>query len=177
MRLGLIAFLCLFLVDQVKGQRFGGNPTSLKWKSINKPGATIIYPSGMDSSADRIAKWTTAMDNVSTGKLGDFRRSIPIVLQNLPVISNAYVGLGPWRSEFYTFPPQNGLELGTTNWMDNLIVHEYRHAHQFSNFRRGLSKFAYLVARLLRQEKANSAAIPDWFFEGRIPLALLLFQD
>ena len=166
MRLGLVAFICLFLVDQVKGQRFGGNPTSLKWKSINKPGATIIYPSGMDSSADRIAKWTTAMDNVSTGKLGDFRRSIPIVLQNLPVISNAYVGLGPWRSEFYTFPPQNGLELGTTNWMDNLIVHEYRHAHQFSNFRRGLSKFAYLVAGEQGQALANSAAIPDWFFEG-----------
>ena len=131
MRFSLVAVFSLFFMVGANAQRFGGNPTSLKWKSINKPGATIIYPSGMDSSADRIAKWTTAMDNVSTGKLGDFRRSIPIVLQNLPVISNAYVGLGPWRSEFYTFPPQNGLELGTTNWMDNLVVHEYRHAAVF----------------------------------------------
>ena len=166
MRFSLVALIFLFFVDGVKAQRFGGNPSSLKWNSISSGGAKVIFPEGYTPSAERVAKWTTLVDKDSVGNLGSFRRQIPIVLQPYPVISNAYVGLGPWRSEFYTFPPQNGLELGTTNWMDNLIVHEYRHVHQFSNFRKGLSKFAYIVAGEQGQALANSAAIPDWFFEG-----------
>ncbi len=166
MRFSLVAVFSLFFMVGANAQRFGGNPSSLKWKSISSSGAKVIFPEGLTPSAERATKWTTLLDKDSRGKLGGMQRQIPIVLQPYPVISNAYVGLGPWRSEFYTFPPQNGLELGTTNWMDNLIVHEYRHAHQFSNFRKGLSKFAYIVAGEQGQALANSAAIPDWFFEG-----------
>lgn len=63
-------------------------------------------------------------------------------------------------------PLQNGLELGSTNWTDNLAVHEYRHVHQFSNFRKGASKLLYLLAGQEGQSLANAASIPDWFFEG-----------
>jgi hypothetical protein len=166
MRLKLVAFFSFFLVLTTQAQRFGGNPGSLKWKSISNNGVNIIFPSGMEMEGKRIAAWTEKIDKEPVGKLGGMQRRLPVVLQKYPVISNAYVGLGPWRSEFYTFPPQNGLELGTTNWMDNLVVHEYRHAHQFSNFRKGLSKFAYWVAGEQGQALANSASIPDWFFEG-----------
>lgn len=166
MRLKLVVFFSCFLVLTTQAQRFGGNPGSLKWKSISNNGVNIIFPSGMEMEGKRIAAWTEKIDKESVGKLGGMQRRLPVVLQKYPVISNAYVGLGPWRSEFYTFPPQNGLELGTTNWIDNLVVHEYRHAHQFSNFRKGLSKFAYWVAGEQGQALANSASIPDWFFEG-----------
>lgn len=166
MRFRLVAFFSCFLVLSIQAQRFGGNPGSLKWKSVSSSGAKVIFPSGMEKEGERIVKWTGLIDQEKAGKLGLSQRQIPIVLQKFPVISNAYVGLGPWRSEFYTFPPQNGLELGTTNWIDNLVVHEYRHAHQFSNFRKGLSKFAYWVAGQEGQALANSASVPDWFFEG-----------
>jgi hypothetical protein len=162
----LYFFVFLFFHGMLQAQRFGGTPTKLKWKQIDMPSADIIFPKGMDTAAFAISKWITKIDKEKTGKLGGRSSKIPIVIQNLPVISNAYVGLGPWRSEFYTFPPQNALELGSTNWVENLVVHEYRHAHQFSNFKKGLSKFAYIVAGQQGQALANSASVPDWFFEG-----------
>ncbi len=166
MRFTLVAFFSCFLVLSIQAQRFGGNPRSLKWRSVSNNGARVIFPSGMEMEGERILKWTDLIDREKVGKLGSSQRQLPVVLQKFPVISNGYVGLGPWRSEFYTFPPQNGLELGTTNWIDNLVVHEYRHAHQFGNFRKGLSKFAYWVAGEEGQALANSASVPDWFFEG-----------
>jgi hypothetical protein len=63
-------------------------------------------------------------------------------------------------------PMQNSLRLGSLTWTDQLAVHEYRHVQQYMNFRKGLSKFAYIVAGEEGQVLANSAAIPNWFFEG-----------
>ena len=166
MKSRLVAIFLFIGMFQVQAQRFGGNPTSVKWKQIDVKSANIIFPKGMDTAAITISKWINRIDKEKIGKLGQQSSKIPIVIQNLPVISNAYVGLGPWRSEFYTFPPQNALELGSTNWVENLVVHEYRHAHQFSNFKNGLSKFAYIVAGQQGQALANAASVPDWFFEG-----------
>lgn len=159
-------FVYMFFHGIVQAQRFGGNPTTVKWKQIDMQSADIIFPKGMDTAAFAISKWINRIDKEKTGKLGGQSSKIPIVVQNLPVISNAYVGLGPWRSEFYTFPPQNALYLGSTSWIENLVVHEYRHAHQYSNFKNGLSKFAYIIAGQQGQALANSASVPDWFFEG-----------
>ena len=104
-------FVYMFFHVIVQAQRFGGNPTTVKWKQIDMQSADIIFPKGMDTAAFAISKWINRIDKEKTGKLGGQSSKIPIVVQNLPVISNAYVGLGPWRSEFYTFPPQNALYL------------------------------------------------------------------
>ena len=148
------------------GQRFGANPSSVKWKKIRGTVADVVYPLGSDSAAKRVNAITRFLENQSSGRLGNASLRIPIVLQTLPTVSNAYVGLGPWRSEFFLFPPQDALYLGSTSWLDNLSVHEYRHVHQYANFRKGLSKFAYLIAGQEGQALANSASVPDWFFEG-----------
>jgi len=148
------------------GQRFGANPSSVKWKKIRGTAADIVFPNGSDADALRVNAITRLLENQDSGRLGNARLRIPIVLQKLPTVSNAYVGLGPWRSEFFLFPPQDALNLGSTSWLDNLSVHEYRHVHQYANFRKGLSKFAYLIAGQEGQALANSASVPDWFFEG-----------
>ena len=148
------------------GQRFGANPSSVKWKKIRGTAAEIVFPQGADSAAMRVNAITQLLEKQSFGRLGNASLRIPIVLQTLPTVSNAYVGLGPWRSEFFLFPPQDALYLGSTSWLDNLSVHEYRHVHQYANFRKGLSKFAYLIAGQEGQALANSASVPDWFFEG-----------
>ena len=148
------------------GQRFGANPSSVKWKKIRGTAADIVFPNGSDADALRVNAITRLLENQDSGRLGNARLRIPIVLQTLPTVSNAYVGLGPWRSEFFLFPPQDALNLGSTSWLDNLSVHEYRHVHQYANFRKGLSKFAYLIAGQEGQALANSASVPNWFFEG-----------
>ena len=156
----------LFVSIAAHGQRFGANPSSVKWKKIRGTVADIVFPVGSDAAAIRVNAITRFLENQPSGRLGTASLRIPIVLQTLPTVSNAYVGLGPWRSEFFLFPPQDAMNLGSTSWLDNLSVHEYRHVHQYANFRKGLSRFAYLIAGQEGQALANAASVPDWFFEG-----------
>lgn len=154
------------LTQSLFAQRFGGNPGSIKWKQIDGKFTQLIFPAGIEPEAQRTFSIMEKMGQSMPSSLGTDFRKIPVLLQTQPVISNAYVGLAPWRSEFFLRPPQNALFLGSTGWLDNLAIHEYRHVHQYGNFRKGLAKWAYLVAGEEGQALANSAAIPDWFFEG-----------
>ncbi len=161
-----IFLIGIFIHPNILAQRFGANPSSLKWLQRNDKATRIIFSPGAEDLANHIGKLTTGLSQEISHRLGMLNTPINIVLQPNPLVSNAYVGLAPWRSEFYLTPMQNSLELGSTNWIDNLAVHEYRHVHQYSNFRKGLSRFAYVIAGEEGQALANAAAIPDWFFEG-----------
>ena len=87
-------------------------------------------------------------------------------MQNQTTIANGYVGLGPYRSEFYLTPAVNNFDQGSVAWGDGLAIHEYRHVQQFNNFRNGISK---LMGTLFGEEGyalAINASVPDWFYEG-----------
>lgn len=166
-RLKTVLSVFLFtLTHSAEAQRFGGNPPAVKWRQFDTDTVRVIYPPGLEKEASRVVDITHYLSRTTTGTLGTDQKKIDIVLQNLPLISNAYVGLGPWRSEFYMTPLQNSLRLGSLPWVDKLSIHEYRHVQQFMNFRKGLSKFAWIIAGQEGQALANSAAVPDWFFEG-----------
>jgi hypothetical protein len=159
-------FLLILLPFIATAQEFGGNPASLKWSQINNDTARVIFPVGLEMQAKRVSSIIHELQKSKTGTIGNKLRKIDIVLQNQNTVSNAYVGLGPYRSEFYLFPPQNSFELGALNWVDNLSLHEYRHVQQYSNFRVGLSKVASVLFGQQGQALANAASVPDWFFEG-----------
>ncbi len=147
-------------------QRFGGNPPSLKWRQIDTDTVKVIFPKGLEKEAERVVTMSHLLNRKTGSTIGGDHRKINVVLQKNTVVSNGYVGLAPWRSEYYMTPLQNSLQLGSLPWVDNLVIHENRHVQQFMNFRKGLSKFAYIVAGEEGQAVANSAAVPDWFFEG-----------
>ena len=147
-------------------QRFGGNPASFGWQQYGTDTVRVIFPTGTDSLAGRVAAITHRMAGSNPVSLGQQIKGIDILLQSRPLISNAYVGLAPWRSEFYLTPLQNSLQLGSLPWLDMLSLHEYRHVHQYAQFRRGLSRIAWWLAGEQGQGLANAAAVPDWFFEG-----------
>lgn len=149
-----------------EAQEFGGNPASIKWRQINTDTARVIFPAGLESAGERVASIIHDLQKNHASTMGSHLRKINIVLQNQTTVSNAYVGLGPYRSEFYLFPPQNSFALGALNWADNLSIHEYRHVEQYSNFNVGLSKVASILFGQQGQALANAAAIPNWFFEG-----------
>ncbi len=162
----IFAVVVLFFSQLSLSQEFGGNPPSLKWKQINTPVTRVIFPAGLEKQGARVADISGYLNRSTANTIGDQTRKIDIILQNQTTLSNGYVQLGPWRSEFFLTPLQNSLRLGSLNWVDQLALHEYRHVQQYMNFRRGLSKFAYLIAGEEGQVLANSTAIPDWFFEG-----------
>ncbi len=163
-----IWLLLLFFVlgNYLFAQQFGGNPTSIHWKQINTDTARIIFPEELGDAAKRVASVVHDLQKNHTATIGNRLKKINIVLQNQTTISNAYVGLGPFRSEFYLFAPQNSFDLGALSWVDNLSIHEYRHVEQYNNFNVGLSKVAGILFGEQGRALANAAAIPDWFFEG-----------
>ncbi|MGF7231200.1 hypothetical protein [Arachidicoccus sp.] len=157
----------MFMLKNVGAQNFGGNPSKLKWQQINTDSFRIIFPRGLDSTAKNVASLIQFQQrNIAPETMGDKLRKINIVLQNQMTYSNGYVGLGPYRSEFYLMPPLNVFDLGAQNWADNLAIHEYRHVEQYNNYDRGLSHIMKVIFGDDGQALANSAAVPDWFFEG-----------
>ncbi len=91
--------------------------------------------------------------------LGVKKTTLPIVFQNRGVIANGFVQLAPKKSEFFTTPPQH---FDSQDWLNNLAIHELRHAAQFDKLTNGRPfpfpeeiYFAWM-----------GASIPLWFFEG-----------
>jgi hypothetical protein len=146
-------------------QEFGGEPSSVRWKQVNTDTVRVIFPEGSDSIAARVAA-ITSVEQQKYNNLGGSWRKLSIVLHTQTNFSNAFVTLGPWRSEFFLTPPQNAFELGAMSWADQLSIHEYRHAQQFSNFNVGFSHVMRVLFGENGQLLANGASIPDWFFEG-----------
>ena len=165
MKINFPIFLLLLTIN-ISAQQFGGNPSSVKWKQINTDTARIIYPEELGDAARRVACIVHELQKNHAGTIGGKLAKINIVLQNQSTVSNAYVALGPFRSEFYLFAPQNSFELGAVPWAENLSIHEFRHVQQYNNFKVGLSRFARTLFGEEGQALANAAAVPDWFFEG-----------
>jgi hypothetical protein len=91
---------------------------------------------------------------------------LDLILNNQGIISNGYVTLSPFRSEFYTTPMQDGFSLGTKPWLDLLSVHEYRHALQYSNMNQGYTRLAHWLFGDTGWGTMMTITTPGWFFEG-----------
>lgn len=160
---------CLPLLVTFNGllaQRFAGTPPDVRWRQINTDTVRVIFPSGLDSQAQRVATLAHYQAANAPASLGSEIHKINIVLQNQTTVANGYVGLGPYRSEFYLTPSLNNFNLGSLNWTDQLSIHEFRHVEQFNNFRNGLSKTFYHLFGEEGLALAVNAAVPDWFYEG-----------
>lgn len=166
MKKGLITTYFLLAACCLKAQVFGGNPTSMRWKQINTDTARIIFPEGIDSTAQRISNIVHWLAKNNPASLGAQLHKINIVLQTQTTIANGYVSLGPFRSEYYLTPSLSNFDLGSISWPEALSVHEFRHVGQFNNFRNGLSKLVYYLFGEEGLLVAVSAAVPNWFFEG-----------
>lgn len=161
--------LLLFLTGiqvLVHAQQFGGNAPSRKWMQVDTDTARIIFPSGLDSQASRVASVVHRLASDKPASLGNQLRKINIVLQNSTVVPNGYVQLGPFRSEFYLTPDMNNFGQGSVSWTDQLALHEYRHVQQFNNFNNGLSRVAKSLFGDDGFALAINASVPDWFYEG-----------
>lgn len=162
----LLLTVCLAACSVVAAQQFGGHPPSTRWQQINTDSVRVIFPAGLQRQAAEVTGIIHRLGRQPQGSLGTDFHKISIVLQPKTTISNGYVGLGPWRSEFQLTPPQNSFQLGSLSWHRTLALHEYRHVEQYNNFRKGISRAFYYLFGQQGQELVNSAAIPNWFWEG-----------
>lgn len=125
------------------------NPASLRWYRLRTPHFNVLYPRGLDSTAQRTAQRIESLYEPASASLEKKPRRISLLIQNQTTNSNGFVTLFPRRSEFFAIPPQDPGLLGTFNWLDQLAVHEYRHVVQTTKRCRGMVDFCipYLVIR------------------------------
>ncbi|MEO6917216.1 MAG: hypothetical protein ABI151_17695 [Chitinophagaceae bacterium] len=160
-------FIMLILIAPTAGaQVFGGNPVSKTWEQVNGKAARVIFPFGLDSVAKRVSGIAETLNKNTQESIGTKQHKIDIVLQNETTVSNGYVALGPYRSEFYLTPPQNSFSLGSLPWYEQLTIHEFRHVQQNNNFNIGFSHLMRVIFGEEGQALANNAVVPDWFYEG-----------
>lgn len=160
---GVVFFLLPFFCA---AQNFGGNAPAIKWMQINTPKVRIIFPSGLDSQANRMANMVDLLNGATVNTIGGKLRKWSIVLQNQTTVPNAYVRMAPIMSELYMTPGQDNFSTGSVRWDDNLITHEDRHIQQFSNFNKGFTKVFSFFLGQEGQLFANGLLLPDYFFEG-----------
>lgn len=141
------------------------NPTNLNWKKISSENFDILYPEDLSQEAiEALSILETIYQPVSQGLKVSVRK-IPIILQNQTLNSNGFVTLAPRRSEFFT-TPWLGPEIGQTEWIKTLAVHEFRHVAQFEKSREGFSKFLHIILGEIGTALAIGLTLPPWYLEG-----------
>jgi len=165
-RLVLVLLTVFSFNIKAVAQALGQHPSKLNWQSLQNPTGNIIYPKGMEWQAQRIANILNFQKDSLTSTIGQKIEDIGLVLHNQTVVPNGFVTLAPFRSEFFSTPPENTNILGSVDWLDILSIHEYRHVQQQSNTKYGASKVAYWLGGEFGWGAASTLSIPNWFYEG-----------
>ncbi len=143
------------------------DPPGLHWRRIDTPHFTVVFPADLGSEAQRAASILERAYDPLTKTLAAKPERIPVVLDNRSMVSNAYVGWGPRRSEWYALPPSSTEVMGPVEWYSLLAVHEGRHIVQEKAMRTGIIG---LLARLFGDNTTSFLAgalyFPSWFWEG-----------
>lgn len=157
----IIILICITTSYTSYGQVYSAeqNPLSVKWRQIRSGNFQIIYPKELETEAQRMANTFSHIAPAIGNSLNVKISPIPVLLQNRGVIANGFVQLGPKKSEFFSTPPQN---FDSQDWLNNLAVHELRHAAQFDKLT-GSRPFPFPEQVYFAW---MGASIPLWFFEG-----------
>lgn len=161
-----LLFFFLFAALSCTAQDLGGLAGELDWKIIESENVDVITTPAAEAFARRTQLLDEALIELQPLSLGGRVQHIDIVIQNETVIPNGFVGLEPFRSYSFTTPPQQQRQLSTSNWVDLLSIHEYRHVEQFSNLRRGGTKVASHIFGQGGWSAVMGLTTPDWFSEG-----------
>jgi len=136
------------------------------WQIIKTPFANVIFNDGQKKDAEKIINTIDYIQKNNHTSIGHHFHTIDIVLRSNTATSNGFVTVSPFRSEFFNTSPQTFNNLGTTDWLSTLAIHEYRHVQQFLNHKKGITNYLYYLFGESGWGLGNVLAIPDWYFEG-----------
>ncbi len=147
------------------GQYFtlGQDPASIKWRQISTPDFRIIYPEGFEIKAHKMIHTLEFVYEHDSKTLAFKPKRIPFILHNYTIESNAVTAWAPKRVELFTCPPQDSY---AQDWLDQLIIHEYRHVVQFDRANQGFTKILSWFTGEQAATLVNGLYVPSWFLEG-----------
>jgi hypothetical protein len=147
---------------------FGGHPVKQKWEKIQSESTNIFFPKGWGRPAQLVAGYIRQFDSLSLPtSLGEQSVKANIVLQPYSTVSNGYVAYGPFKSEFYLTGNPDIYSQSSSDWLQQLSYHEYRHIQQFRAFRKyPLPKLFYVLLGEFGLDFYSNMVIPNYFWEG-----------
>jgi hypothetical protein len=167
----LHAFLLLFalctLNFELKAQYFslGTDPASVKWNRVKTEHFKVIYPVEMDSLGLYLANALEYYRGPASASLGSKPGKWPVILHNRTIVSNATTPYAPRRIDMLTMPPQDNYG---QNWLDQLVLHEYRHSAQYAAINHGFTK-ALTVLMGQQAIPAVMGLFVQWLIYGFYP--------
>ncbi len=141
----------------------GQDPASIKWQQINTSRFQLIFPSDFTEQANYLANYLEFAYDYNTVSLSRKPVKTPIILHNRTVESNGFVTWAPKRSEWFTCPPQ---DMFSQPWLEQLAIHEYRHAVQVSQMYRGITNILRIPFGEMATGSVAGVYLPRWFLEG-----------
>ncbi len=162
----LIIVGMILFAGNLFAQRIGLLPPSVKWQQIRNDSLRVIFPDGEEKRARRVASLMLKLASADPITTKGRYRPISVLLQPQTNVSNGYVGLAPYVSEFYLQANENPFALGSLPWHELLAIHEYRHVQQVNAANRGLSHLVKLIFGDLTFSGMYSLSVPNWYREG-----------
>lgn len=160
------SFFLILSVTQGQEVFFEGqNPPGIEWKKIETPHYKIVFPFEIEEDAQHVANILESTRNAVSYSLNYYSPKVTVILHNNNLDSNAYVAIGPRRSEWY-LTPYMAPYLGSTEWAMTLGLHEIRHLVQYDKGLRGTNKAYYALFGEWGLAVGMTLSMPDWFMEG-----------
>ncbi|MDP4223426.1 MAG: hypothetical protein Q8868_08940, partial [Bacteroidota bacterium] len=141
----------------------GTDPGSLKWRQIKTPHFRLIYPLSFEKHAQYTANGLEYVYMPVSRTIHFPVPVMPVIIHNQTTIPSSVTPYAPRRMDFYTAPPQ---DLFPQDWVDQLLIHEFRHAAQYSAVNHGFTKALSFILGEQGTVSAIALFVPLWFVEG-----------
>ena len=159
----LFALCSLPLALSAQYWSIGTDPASVKWQRLKSEHFRVIYPAELDTSSRFVINAFEHIYSVSTKGLEAKTGKWPVIIHNRSIRSNAFTPYAPKRIEFLTTTPQDNY---AQPWLDQLVIHEYRHAVQYGAVNRGFSKALSYIFGQQATAGVLGLFVPMWWVEG-----------
>jgi Tol biopolymer transport system component len=159
----LAAFLLFPILMFGQYYNLGQDPASLKWRIIRTPHFRIIYPENFEQKAQKMMPTLDYINSRGNKTLAFNPKQVPLIIHNYTIVPNAVTVWAPKRIELFSCPPQDSY---AQDWMDQLIIHEYRHVVQIDRTNQGFTRVLSWLTGEQAATMINGLFVPSWFMEG-----------
>lgn len=158
----LLVLLLSFSEAHAQYYSWGADSESLKWQRKDSLGITVIYPKCASELGSRLSGYTSAVRPYINFGFRFEPLKWPFVLHPENFDSNGLAMWLPKRIEILSVPAVNGYSMP---WLKQLSAHEYRHAVQYTNLRRGWPRvFSWFLGQ--QGSVFGLLFMPLWGIEG-----------
>jgi hypothetical protein len=133
------------------------------WKTVKTDNFTIIYKPGYAWEAHQSLQTLEYYRASVVSLTGNDTRNVPVVIEDVGTLSNAYADPFLYNIHFFTYPYAFGYALeGSESWYRSALVHEYIHIAHLTKTA-GLSR---ILTGIIGSPCQSNMYSPGWAIEG-----------